>query len=96
MDVACLFDLSGRVALVTGGNGGIGRSLALGLASAGASVAIVGRNEDKNARVLDELRAIGNPALALALAFAAPSSCAPPPAPPRPGNRAQPTRGPRR
>jgi 2-deoxy-D-gluconate 3-dehydrogenase len=67
MDVACLFDLSGRVALVTGGNGGIGRSLALGLASAGASVAIVGRNEDKNARVLDELRAIGNPALALAL-----------------------------
>jgi 2-deoxy-D-gluconate 3-dehydrogenase len=67
MDVSSLFDLSGRVALVTGGNGGIGRSLALGLAGAGASVAIAGRNEDKNARVLDELRAIGNPAVAVPL-----------------------------
>ena len=43
-----LFDLNGRVAIVTGGNGGIGRSLALGCASAGASVAIVGRNEKKS------------------------------------------------
>lgn len=62
-----LFDLGGRVAIVTGGNGGIGRSLALGLAGAGASVAIVGRNEDKNARVLDELKAIGNAAMAIPL-----------------------------
>lgn len=60
-----LFDLNGRVAVVTGGNGGIGRSLALGYAAAGASVAIIGRNEEKNQRVFDELRAIGNPALAL-------------------------------
>jgi len=60
-----LFDLSGRVAVVTGGNGGIGRSLALGCAAAGASVAIVGRNQEKNERVLDELREIGNPAMAL-------------------------------
>lgn len=67
MNDLSLFDLSGRVAIVTGGNGGIGRSLALGLAGAGASVAIVGRNTDKNGRVLDELKAIGNPATAIAL-----------------------------
>ena len=60
-----LFDLNGRVAIVTGGNGGIGRSLALGCASAGASVAIVGRNEKKNQQVLAELQQIGNPAMAL-------------------------------
>jgi 2-dehydro-3-deoxy-D-gluconate 5-dehydrogenase len=54
-----LFDLTGRVALVTGGNGGLGRSMALGLAQAGASVAIFGRNEAKNAAVLAELRSVG-------------------------------------
>jgi 2-deoxy-D-gluconate 3-dehydrogenase len=56
------FDLSGRVALLTGGNGGLGRSMALGLGRAGASVAIFGRNEAKNAAVLAELRAVGVPA----------------------------------
>lgn len=60
-----LFDLSGRVAVVTGGNGGIGRSLALGFASAGASVAIVGRNKEKNKQVLGELQEIGNSAMAV-------------------------------
>ena len=60
-----LFDLSGRVAIVTGGNGGIGRSLALGCAEAGASVAIIGRNREKNEVVLEELLEIGNPAMAL-------------------------------
>lgn len=42
-----LFDLSGRVALVTGGNGGIGLGMAKGLADAGARVAVTGRNETK-------------------------------------------------
>jgi len=42
-----VFDLSGRVALVTGGNGGIGLGMAKGLASAGARVAIAGRSADK-------------------------------------------------
>src|ERR1035441_7115277 len=62
-----LFDLSGRVAAVTGGNRGIGRAMALGLARAGASVAVLARNAEQNQLVLAELKAIGKPALALAL-----------------------------
>ena len=58
-----LFDLSGRIAVVTGGNGGIGRAIALGLARAGASVAVLARNDEKNHLVLAELRSIGKPAL---------------------------------
>ncbi len=62
-----IFDLSGRVAIVTGGNGGIGRAIAIGLARAGASVAVLARNEEKNRKVLGELRALGRPALILRL-----------------------------
>ncbi len=51
-----MFDLTGRVAAVTGGNGGIGKGIALALAEAGAAVAILARNEDKNQAALAELR----------------------------------------
>lgn len=50
-----LFDLTGKVALVTGGNAGMGREFALALRDAGAKVAIGGRRADRNAAVLQEL-----------------------------------------
>ena len=59
------FDLSGRVAVVTGGNGGIGRGIALGLAQAGAAVAILARNEEKNQCVMRELEPLGAAALSV-------------------------------
>jgi 2-dehydro-3-deoxy-D-gluconate 5-dehydrogenase len=65
MKTSSLFDLSGRVAVVTGGNGGIGRGIALGLAEAGAAVAVLGRNDEKNQNVLSELKAIGVRSMAL-------------------------------
>jgi 2-deoxy-D-gluconate 3-dehydrogenase len=52
------FDLSGRVALVTGGNGGIGLGMARGMADAGATVVIAGRNKAKAESALAELRAV--------------------------------------
>jgi len=55
-----MFDLSGKVALVTGGNGGIGLGLALGLAQAGARVAVAARNEAKSAGAVEQLRAAGS------------------------------------
>ena len=62
-----MFDLSGRVAVVTGGNGGIGRGIALGLAQAGAAVAILARNEEKSREVLAQVRALNVPGVALRL-----------------------------
>jgi 2-deoxy-D-gluconate 3-dehydrogenase len=52
-----MFDLTGRVALVTGGNGGIGLGMALGLAQAGAAVVVVGRDTGKNAEAVAQLGA---------------------------------------
>jgi 2-deoxy-D-gluconate 3-dehydrogenase len=54
-----LFDLKGRVALVTGGNGGIGLGMAKGMAAAGASIAIAGRNKEKGAAAIAAIKALG-------------------------------------
>jgi 2-dehydro-3-deoxy-D-gluconate 5-dehydrogenase len=53
------FDLKGRVALVTGGNGGIGLGMARGLAQAGAAIAVAGRNLEKSEAAAAELSAKG-------------------------------------
>src|SRR5688500_6365591 len=59
------FDLSGHVALVTGGNSGIGLGMASALAQAGADVAIWGTNEGKNAAAAEQLTALGTRVVAL-------------------------------
>jgi 2-deoxy-D-gluconate 3-dehydrogenase len=59
------FDLKGRVAIVTGGNGGIGLGITRGLADAGADIAVVGRNEDKSNIAAADLRARGVKAIAV-------------------------------
>lgn len=54
-----LFDLSGKSAIVTGGNGGIGQGVAIGLAEAGANICIAGRNAEKNDMVRLEIEKLG-------------------------------------
>lgn len=54
-----MFDLTGKIALVTGGNGGIGLGMARGLGVAGATVLIVGRNAEKSAAALRDLQSAG-------------------------------------
>jgi len=56
------FQLHNQVAVVTGAGRGIGRALAIGLAEAGADVAILARTEDDLARVAEEIRAVGRKA----------------------------------
>jgi 2-deoxy-D-gluconate 3-dehydrogenase len=59
-----MFDLKGRVAIVTGGNGGIGLGMARGLARAGAHVVVAARNRDKSRAAVAELDRLA-PALAV-------------------------------
>ena len=54
-----LFNLKGKVALVTGGNGGLGLGMALGLAEAGANIAIAARNPDKTSDAIKQIEGIG-------------------------------------
>jgi 2-dehydro-3-deoxy-D-gluconate 5-dehydrogenase len=70
-----LFDLSGRVAVVTGGNAGIGLAIARALGEAGAAVALAGRRADENAAAAAKLAASGVRALAVEADVAEESSC---------------------
>ena len=54
-----LFDLTGRTAIVTGGNGGLGIAMARGLAKAGANIAVLARDPGKNAAAVAELSPLG-------------------------------------
>ena len=60
-----MFDLTGRVAIVTGGNGGIGLGMARGLAKVGARVVVAARNQEKSDAAVRELRALGSDSLAI-------------------------------
>jgi NAD(P)-dependent dehydrogenase (short-subunit alcohol dehydrogenase family) len=64
-DVKSLFDLSGSVAVVTGGGKGLGEAMALALAGAGADVAIAGKTQANNQRVADEISSMGQRSLAV-------------------------------
>jgi len=63
---AALFDLSGKVALVTGGSRGLGRQMVLGFAQAGADVIIASRKVEACEAVAEDVRKLGRKALALA------------------------------
>ncbi len=60
-----LFDISGRVAVVTGATGGLGRPTALGLADMGADVVVVGRREDVLKKVKREIEQLGRKSIAV-------------------------------
>ena len=62
-----LFDLTGRVAIVTGGNGGLGLGMALGLAEAGANIVVAARNQEKTAAALSQIQALGVKAIGVAV-----------------------------
>ena len=70
-----LFDLTGKVAVVTGGNGGIGLGMARGLAQAGAAVVVAARNATKSAAAVAELEGFGVKSAFVPLDAANPDSC---------------------
>jgi 2-deoxy-D-gluconate 3-dehydrogenase len=57
--MASAFDLSGRVAIITGGNGGIGYGMAKGMAEAGADLVIAARDADKSRAAVESLGKLG-------------------------------------
>jgi 2-dehydro-3-deoxy-D-gluconate 5-dehydrogenase len=70
-----LFDLTGRVAIVTGGNGGIGLGMAKGMAQAGASLVVAARDEAKNGEAVRELEGLGAKAIAVRVDVTDEASC---------------------
>ena len=67
MGTKVTFNLSGKVAVVTGGNGGIGLGIARGLAEAGSRLVLAARNEEKSRRAVQELQLEGAEALAVSV-----------------------------
>ena len=70
-----LFDLSGRVAVVTGGNGGIGLGMALGMARAGAAIVVAGRDAAKSKAAVKEIESVGAKASAIPVDVLKEDSC---------------------
>ena len=69
------FDLSGKVAVITGGNGGIGLGMAKGMANAGATIVVAGRDVAKNADAVKQLEALGARASAIPVDVLKEDSC---------------------
>jgi len=64
-NVNSLFDLTGKVAIVTGGAKGLGQAMALALAGAGADIAIAGKTQANNQRVVEEIKTMGRHSIAV-------------------------------
>lgn len=62
-----MFDLKDKVAIVTGGNRGLGKAMAKALAQAGANIAIVGRDQEKNKETVEEIRSLGRKAVSFSV-----------------------------
>jgi 2-deoxy-D-gluconate 3-dehydrogenase len=69
------FDLTGKVAVVTGGNGGIGLGMAKGLAKAGAAIVVAGRNREKSEAAVGELKRHGSKAAFIEVDVEKEASC---------------------
>jgi 2-deoxy-D-gluconate 3-dehydrogenase len=70
-----LFDLSGRIAVITGGNGGIGLGMAKGMAAAGATIVVAGRDATKNSAAVQEIQSAGGKASAIPVDVLKEESC---------------------
>lgn len=70
-----LFELKGKIAIVTGGNGGIGFGMAKGLVSSGATVVVAARNSQKSADAVAKLEAMGGSAVAIDVDVTSEAAC---------------------
>src|SRR4030042_5911414 len=73
-DYRKIFDLPGRVAIVTGGTGGFGHEVAVGLAQFGADVVVTARTIESLKKVAEEVRTTGRKALPISCDVADPAS----------------------